>query len=76
MGACYSVTLSQKSRKAMLGITTLACGILGLVVFRWTPITGKGILVYVALFAVLIVLTVVLSPRKHVGYWPDKPEDR
>jgi hypothetical protein len=56
-------------------LTTFACGILGFVLFMWTPTTGRGILVYVVLFAVLIAMAVVLSPRKRGGYWPDKPED-
>jgi hypothetical protein len=60
---CYSVTVSEKSRKALLALTTFVCGILGLVLFRWTPTTGRGILVYAVLFAVLIVLAIVLSPR-------------
>jgi hypothetical protein len=34
-----------------------------------------GILVYAALFAVLIVMAIVLSSRKGAGYWPSKPED-
>ena len=67
--------VSAKSRKALLGMTTVACGILGLVLFRWTPTTGKGVLIYVALFVVLIVLAIFLSPRKRAGYWPNKPED-
>ena len=74
-GGCYSVTVSEKSRKALLGLTTFVCGILGLALFRWTPTTGRGILVYAVLFAVLIVLAIVLSPRKGAGYWPNKPED-
>jgi hypothetical protein len=53
----------------------VACGILGLVLFRWTPTTGKGILIYAALFAVLILIVILLSPREAAGYWPDKPED-
>ena len=71
-----SVTVSPKSRKALLGLTTFACGILGLVLFRWTPTTGRGILVYAVLFAVLIALAVVLFPRKGRGYWPNEPEAR
>jgi len=69
------VSVSEKGRKALLGLTTFACGILGLILFRWTPTTGKGILIYAALFAVLIVMAIVLSPRKGAGYWPHKPED-
>lgn len=75
-GDSYSVTLSEKSRKALLGVTTIACGILGFVLFRWTPRTGSGILVYVVLFAVLVVMAIALSSRKRGGYWPGRPEDR
>jgi hypothetical protein len=67
--------LSEKGRKVLLRATTLACGILALVLFRWTPTAGRGILVYMALFAVLIVVAIALSPRKHAGYWPNKHED-
>jgi hypothetical protein len=69
------VSVSEKIRKALLGLTTFACGILGLILLRWTPTTGRGILIYAALFAVLIVMAIVLSPRKGAGYWPNKPED-
>jgi uncharacterized membrane protein YfcA len=67
--------VNEKGRKALLGVTTFACGILGLALFRWTPTTGLGILVYVALLAVLIVMAIALSPKR-TGYWPSKPEDR
>jgi uncharacterized membrane protein YedE/YeeE len=72
----YSVTISKKSRRALLGAITFACGILGLVLFRWTPTTGEGILIYVALFALLVVMAIALSSPKRAGYWPNKPEDR
>jgi hypothetical protein len=62
-------------RKALLVAITFACGVLGLILFRWTPTTGTGILVYVALFAALIVLAIFLAPQKGAGYWPKKPED-
>jgi hypothetical protein len=64
-----------KIRKALLGVITFACGILALVLFRWTPTTASGILVYAVLFAVLIVMAIVLSSRKRGGYWPNKPGD-
>ena len=67
--------LNEKGRKTLLGVTTFACGILGFALFRWTPTSSLGILAYVALFAVLIVLAVALSPKR-TGYWPSKPEDR
>jgi hypothetical protein len=66
----------QEESKGASGAITLACGILGLVLFRWTPTTGEGILIYVALFAVLVVMAIALSSRKRAGYWPNKPEDR
>ena len=62
-------------KPALLTAIKIACGILALALFRWTPTTGKGILVYAVLFAVLIVMAIVLSPRKGAGYWPNKPED-
>jgi hypothetical protein len=59
--ATNSVTLTEKSRKTLLGLTTVACGILGLILLRWTPTTGSGILAYVVLFAVLVVMAIALS---------------
>jgi hypothetical protein len=62
-------------QRALLVAITFACGVLALILFRWTPTTGRGILVYVVLFVVLIVLAIFLSPQKGAGYWPKKPED-
>jgi hypothetical protein len=67
--------MSEKRRKSLLRLTAIAGGILGLVLFRWTPTTGEGILGYSVLLVLLIVLAIVLSPRKGSGYWPNKPED-
>ena len=67
--------MSEKSRRALARLATLACGILGLALFMWTPTTGRGILVYAALFVVLILIAIILPPRKGSGYWPEKPED-
>jgi high-affinity Fe2+/Pb2+ permease len=66
--------MKNKSRKTCLGVIAFACGILGFALFMWTPTTGRGILVYAVLFAVLIVMAIVLSARKRGGYWPNKPE--
>jgi hypothetical protein len=68
--------MNEKTRKVLLGVVECACGILALVLFRWTPTTGTGILIYTAMFAVLVVMAIVLSSRKRAGYWPKKPEDR
>lgn len=68
------MTMSKSMRKALLSLTTFACGILALILLRWTPTSGEGILIYAALFAILIALAIVLSPRKGEGYWPQKPE--
>jgi hypothetical protein len=63
-----------KIRKALFGATTLACGLLALVLLRWTTTSGRSILVYAAMFALLITMAIILSPRKPSGYWPEKPE--
>jgi hypothetical protein len=47
-----------------LTITKFSLGVLALALLRWTPTTGKGILIYVSLLAVLIALVIVLSKRK------------
>lgn len=70
------MTLGRKSRKAILGVITVACGILGLILLRWTPTTRNGILIYAVLLGVLVAMGIVLSSPKHGGYWPRKPEDR
>ena len=74
--SCYSVTITEKIRKVLSRLAAFACGILGLLLFRWTPTTGRGIFIYASLFALLIALAIILSPGKHTGYWPGKPEDR
>ena len=71
----FGVADMAEVRTILSSAAKAGCGILALVLFRWTPKTGIGILVYAALFAVLIALAIVLSPRKGAGYWPNKPED-
>jgi nitrogen fixation-related uncharacterized protein len=56
--------MNQK-RKALLSGTTIACGALGFALLMWTPKTGSGILVYVALFAVLAIAAMVLFSGKN-----------
>ncbi len=45
-------------------MTKVGMGILGLALFMWTPASGKGILVFLSLFVVLVILAVVLSKYK------------
>jgi type IV secretory pathway TrbD component len=66
---------SDRGRKALRGLVTTACGVLGFVLFRWTPTTGIGIFTYVILFAVLVLMAIILSSRRRRGYWPGTPED-
>lgn len=54
-------------------MATALAGLLGFVLFRWTPITGKGILTYVGILAVLAVIVIGFG-RKHTGYWPGKDD--
>ena len=62
--------------KLLLLAATSVCGILGLILFRWTPTTLKGTIIYVALLGVLVVLGLVLAHRKRSGYWPGNADDR
>lgn len=66
--------MTRKTKKA-LSISTALAGILGFVLFRWTPITGIGILAYAGMFAVLAAIVIVIG-RKHEGYWPGKDDTR
>jgi len=45
-------------------MTKFSLGILGVVLFMWTPATGKGLLAFFSLLAVLIILAVVLMKYK------------
>jgi uncharacterized membrane protein YccC len=67
--------MTDETKKALLRITTAVGGVLGLVLFMWTPKTGRGVLAYVALFAVLVFIAIALAP-KHTGYWPGRHDDR
>jgi len=51
-------------RAVALTMTKVGMGILGLALFMWTPASGKGILVFLSLFVVLVILAVVLSKYK------------
>lgn len=64
----------EKLKKVLLKVLAIPLGILGLVLFRWTPATGKGLAIYGVLLIVLIVAMLILGSRKHQGYWPDPPK--
>ncbi len=68
------MTLSEGKRKVLLAVVTAACGTLGFVLLMWTPATGKGILIYVVLLAVLIVMAIALSSRRKGERWPHKSQ--
>jgi len=38
------------------GIAKFVCAILGLVLFRWMPLSGKGLLIYGALLVFVVLL--------------------
>ena len=55
------MTMSEKRKKALRGVITIVTGILAFVLFRWTPSTGNGLLMYGALLAVVIGMAIVLT---------------
>ena len=68
--------MTETTKSTLLGATEIACGILAFALLRWTPTTGKGILLYASLFGVVIIAAIALSSRTREGYWPKKPDDR
>jgi len=71
--------MSKKARKALQTAMTTVCGVLALVLFRWTPATITGLAVYVALLvlvvAFLLILGHVVAADQDAGYWPKRPEN-
>jgi uncharacterized membrane protein YccC len=61
-------------KKALRSIGTVAVGLLGVILFRWTPTTGRDVAEYVALLALLVFLAIIVFPAKS-GYWPKGPDD-
>lgn len=47
----------------LTGIAKFVCAILGLVLFRWTPQSGKGFLIYGALIMLFVLLCVFIFSR-------------
>jgi hypothetical protein len=68
------MTTAGKTKKVLLW-TTMVGGVLGSVLLMRTPKTGKGMLAYVALFALLVVIAISLAPTR-AGYWPGRHDDR
>ncbi|HET9183107.1 MAG TPA: hypothetical protein VFP59_13305 [Candidatus Angelobacter sp.] len=62
-----------KIRTVLLRVAQVACGIIMLILFRWTPATGRGFVIYGILLVGLVLVMIVLAP-KHEGYWPDPPQ--
>lgn len=63
-----------KLRTILLRILQFVCGAIALVLFRWTPATGHGLVIFGILVVVLVALAIMIAP-KHEGYWPDPPQD-
>ena len=62
-----AVKANDKARRVLLGVISFCCGTLGLILFRWTPTSGLGILVFVALLVAFIGMVIALSARKRAG---------
>ena len=48
---------------------------MGLILFRWTPKTGRGICLYLGLLALVVLIALVMAglEKRNGGYWPEKP---
>jgi hypothetical protein len=64
----------NKAKKNRYAGVIAVIGVLGFVLLMWTPKTGTGILAYSVLFAVLVILVIVFSPKKN-RYWPNDPQN-
>ncbi len=67
--------MTDETKEALLRITKATCGVFGFVLLMWTPKTGKGILVYLAIFAILAVIAIAFA-RTRTRYWPGRHDDR
>ena len=68
------MTMAGKTKKVLLRTAMAVGGVLGFVLLMWTPKTAKGILAYLAIFAVLAVIVIVFAPTR-AGYWPGRHDD-
>jgi hypothetical protein len=56
------------------GLAKFACAILVIVLFMWTPLTGKHFLIYGALLVVVVLLVIFTSrSRKDAANVSDSP---
>jgi uncharacterized membrane protein HdeD (DUF308 family) len=46
--------MGKKGTNALRTVMTILSGILGFVVFRWTPATVRGLAIYVALLVLIV----------------------
>ena len=61
--------MDQKLNTALQSVLKIVGSILAVVVLMWTPGTGKGLLVYVALFAIFVVMALMIGlSRKNRGH--------
>jgi hypothetical protein len=70
--------MSKKAAKALRIAMTTVSGILGFVLFRWTPATVMGLAIYVTLLVLIVGIVLILghiiAADQRAGYWPKKPE--
>jgi hypothetical protein len=73
------MSMTKKARKAIQTAMTIVGGLLGFVLFRWTPATITGLAIYVALLvlavATVLVLGHIVAADQGAGYWPKRPEN-
>ena len=62
-----SLMANDKRNDRLLQLAMLVIGLLGLVLLRWTPVTGGGILLFGLLLIALIVTAVKVSHGKTGG---------
>lgn len=70
--------LDMKTRKVLQSVMMAISGLIGLVLFRWTPATLTGLAIFGALAVLLVVFLLTLGhfldPNQDAGYWPKRPE--
>jgi hypothetical protein len=61
--------------RAARKVLEVRTGVMGLILFRWTPKTGRGICLYLGLLALVVLIALVMAglEKRNGGYWPEKP---